>query len=149
MYKDAFIGSVDVPGFSWKKSSADNEFSAVFPKEIIDILPDSNRAFDLILNFSSSKKRVSKKLDWGTWSVRASKKEVIEFLQLLYGKDIMEKNSIYILSLKKEIEQFQTEPDTEMVSKMVKREINDMRKLVNFVKKLNPKKTYALVATET
>ncbi len=90
MYLDVFIAVGDAPGFCWQDSPRDTEYYAVSPRIIGDALPDSYRIFSDVLNRAHDEKSMSKAIDWGTWAVRVSKEELVEFLRSMYAKDIMD-----------------------------------------------------------
>ncbi len=66
----------------------------------------------------------SKAIDWGTWAARVSKAQIVEFMQSMYGKDVMEENSEHTDSAR-------------------------MTELIVLVKNLDDRQTYALVARES
>lgn len=83
MYLDVYIGAVDVPGFCWQESPEDTESSAVSPRIISDPLPNSFDIFWDVRHRAEDEKSTSKNIDWGTWAVRVSKEELVEFLGML------------------------------------------------------------------
>ncbi len=124
MYLDVFIGAVDVPGFSWGESPADNDYSAVVPRFISHAIPDSYEAFFELKDRINKGHYTSKAIDWGTWAARVSKAQIVEFMQSMYGKDVMEENSEHTDSAR-------------------------MTELIVLVKNLDDRQTYALVARES
>ena len=73
MYLDVFIGAVDVPGFSWGESPADNDYSAVVPRFISHAIPDSYEAFFELKDRINKGQYTSKAIDWGTWLHESAK----------------------------------------------------------------------------
>jgi len=139
MYLEVFIGAVDVPGFSWRDSPADTKDYAVSPRIISDAIPDSYRIFWEVLKRTKNEKFVSKAIDWGTWAVRASKDELVEFLRSMYVK------------------QWPDEKWDRLVKRLLRKgvmvkcevDIRRMKDLIKLVNGLDPNETYAIVAQES
>lgn len=140
MYLDVYIGSVDVPGFSWEATEADDEYSAVPPEIISESFPAPEEAYEKLQELLEEEHFQSKAIDWGQTAAKVSKQDIIEFLQSLYGKDIMDENPKYIVSRQRKL---QRAKDKELTL-----DIEDMQSLINVVKSLQDDKTYALIAIE-
>lgn len=132
MYLDVFIGEVDVPGFSWEESHADNEYSAVEPRLVSDSFPDSYDDFSELRDRMSEEYYVSKPIDWGMWAAKVSKREIIGFLKDQYGDDIMEEEPAYIAS-----------------GDHCEVDVKTMEGLIALVKRLDDNRAYALVTRES
>jgi hypothetical protein len=139
MHLEVFIGAVDVPDFSWRESPADTNDYAVSPRIISGAIPDSYRIFWEVLERTKDEKFVSKAIDWGTWAVRASKEELVEFLRSMYVKEWPDENW------------------TELVRRLLKKGvimkcevgIRQMKDLIKLINGLDPDETYAIVAQES
>ena len=139
MHLEVFIGAVDVPDFSWQESPADTRNFAVSPRIISDAIPESYRIFWEVIERTKDEKYVSKAIDWGTWAVRASKDELVEFLRSMYVKEWPDENW------------------TELVKRLLKKGviqkfevgIRQMKDLIKLINGLDPDETYAIVAQES
>ena len=137
MHLEVFIGATDVPDFSWQKSPADTTDYAVSPRIISDAIPDSYEIFWKVLKLTDDEKFVSKAIDWGSWAVRVSKNELIEFLGSMYEADIMDDGGQYVRSPQDEIQDLRTDPDNEDVIRGCEIEIQDMKDLGKFLNGLD------------
>jgi hypothetical protein len=146
---EVFIGAVDVPDFCWQDSPADTKDFAVSPRIISDAIPDSYDIFWEVIDLTKDDKFVSKSIDWGTWAVRVSKNELIEFLGSMYETDIMDDGGQYVRSRQDEMRDLRTDPDNEELIKGCEIEIRDMKDLAKFLNGLDPDEQYALVAQES
>jgi len=139
MQLEVFIGSVDVPDFSWLESPADTDNYAVSPRIISDAIPDSYRIFWEVLELTKDEKFVSKAIDWGVWAVRVSKDELVEFLRSMYVK------------------QWPDEDWSELVKRLLRKgvmmkcdvDIRRMKDIIKLINGLGPDETYAIVAQES
>lgn len=146
MYLEVFITSVNVPGFSWLDSPSDSELLALSPRFISDPLPDSRELFHEILALVDDGKSTSKAIDWGTWAVRMSKDEIVEFLRSSYGEDIMNKGGKYLRTRKSKLRRHS---GNKFIVRGYEVEIMCMLKLIKLVDGLDPDESYALVAQES
>jgi hypothetical protein len=111
----------------------------VSPRIISGAIPDSYRIFWEVLERTKDEKFVSKAIDWGTWAVRASKDELVEFLRSMYVK------------------QWPDEKWTELVKRLLRKGvimncdvgIRQMKDLIKLINGLDPDETYAIVAQES
>jgi hypothetical protein len=128
-YYDVYIGRLDDPGFSW--GSQGREGSP--PRRLGPFFPPARRGssrypggtFGELLNRIDEGRLEGGQVDWGSWVAKASRAEILAFMDELYANDPTYSPPTAFPHL-----------------------LESLEELRGFVKGLDPNETYALVASE-
>lgn len=80
-YKDVYIGRLDDPRFSWDQG----DWNHNVPSRMSPWFPSG--AFYPLISRILDHKLVGKQTDWAGWVAKATKSQILDFLEELYGRD--------------------------------------------------------------
>jgi hypothetical protein len=83
MTLDVYIGDSNDPHFNW---NGNNWNTGNTPRRMSPFFPPKAPFYELINNINTDKFD-GKKTDWGGWTARVTKKQILDFIKELYAND--------------------------------------------------------------
>lgn len=124
-YCDVYIGDLSDPKFEWDCSSDKKWNTGNTPHGISPLFPPGNRPFSLLIDKIENKVFEGKQVDWGADVAKVNKEQILDFINECYKDD-------------------RTYLDPQYMPHLYPR----LGELIGLVNALDPKKQYALVASE-